>query len=69
MSGLGFSAIPPMAASGILEPSALALMRIAFTKKIECQPNYLIIMQIDDIVTMGRSVRVQAGAKSKAGRI
>lgn len=58
-----------MSAFGILEPSALARTRIAFTQKIECQPNDLIIMQIDDIVTMGRSVRVQAGAKSKAGRI
>ncbi len=44
-------------------------MRNAFAQNIECQPNDLIIMQIDDIVTMGRSVRVQAGAKSKAGRI
>lgn len=58
-----------MTGFGILEPSALARMRIAFTQKIECQPNDLIIMHIDDIVTMGRTVRVQAGAKSKAGRI
>ena len=60
-----FERASKMLAFGILKVLELGRIRNEFVQKVERQSQDLIFMQTSDSVPMGRTARVQAGAKSK----